>query len=162
MKIKLASLLVMIVLLFGCSSSLNISDFDDTKDIAVMNDILTEKSKKLNFELTSIKEKEKEYILSYKHEDGSALKFIYNKEQQIKALEFLKNGEQRKAAEAYGKITFSTLDVFQDLREDFDVDQNLMSAYPNGKGTYSLGKTRYGECVVRNQDQKFVISFDHQ
>lgn len=150
------------LLLFGCSSTPKISDFDDTKDIVVINNILTEKTKKLNFELTSIKEKEKEYILSYKHEDGSSLKFSYNKEQQIKTMKFLKNGEQRKAVEAYGKITSSTLDVFQDIRKDFDVYQNLISAYPNGKGTYSLGKTSYGECIVRNQDQIFVISFDHK
>ena len=162
MKKNLLVIISSMLLLFGCSSTLKISDFDDTKDIVVINDILTDKSKKLNFELTSIKEKEKEYILSYKHEDGSSLKFSYNKEQQIKALEFLKNGEQRKAVEAYGKITSSSLDVFQDLREDFDVYQNLISAYPNGKGTYSLGKTRYGECIVQNHDQIFILSFDHK
>ena len=159
---KIIVIIISILILFGCSSTPDISDFDDTKDIVVINDILTDKSKKLNFELTSIKEKEKEYILSYKQEDGSSLKFSYNKKQQLKTMKFIKNGDKRKAVEAYGKITSSTLDVLQDLKKDFDSYQNLIGAYPNGKGSYSLGNTRYGECTVRNHDQEFVISFDHK
>lgn len=159
---KILAVMISILILFGCSSTPNISDFEDTKDIVVINDILTDKSKKLNFELTSIKEKKKEYILSYKQEDGSSLKFSYNKKQQIKTMKFLKNGEKRKSVEAYWKITSSTLDVFQDMKKDLNSYQNLMSAYPNGKGTYSLGNTPYGECTVRNHGQEFVISFDHK